>query len=61
MAGGVGGTAPKTRGEKIVWWVAFTAFSGLVSYVLVKNFLLKCSWLATSAMVRFRRRHPKRT
>lgn len=39
MAGGVGRTSPKTRGEKIVWWTAFAAFSGFVIYVLVKNFL----------------------
>jgi hypothetical protein len=38
MVGGVGGTSPKTRGEKIVWLAVFAAFSGFVIYVLVKNF-----------------------
>lgn len=36
---GVGGTSAKTRGEKFVWWVAFTAFFAFVVYVLLKNFL----------------------
>ena len=36
---GVGGTSPKTKGEKIVWWTAFAAFFAFVVYVLVKNFL----------------------
>jgi hypothetical protein len=38
MVEGVGGTSPKTRGEKIVWWTVVTAFSGFVIYVLLKNF-----------------------
>lgn len=35
---GVGGTSLKTKGQKIVWWTAFTAFSAFVVYVLIKNF-----------------------
>jgi ABC-type uncharacterized transport system permease subunit len=35
---GVGGTSPKTRGEKVVWWTAFAVFFAFVAYVLAKNF-----------------------
>ncbi|ULU26786.1 hypothetical protein DYST_03734 [Dyella terrae] len=35
---GVGGTSPKTKSEKIVWWTVAAAFFAFVVYVLVKNF-----------------------
>ncbi len=34
---GVGGTRPKTRGQKTVWWIMFTLFMGFVAYVLILN------------------------
>jgi hypothetical protein len=36
---GVGGTSPKTRVEKIIWWTMFSVFFSFVAYVLAKNFL----------------------
>jgi hypothetical protein len=36
---GVGGTTPKTKVGKIVWWIAFSAFFLFFLYVLAKNFL----------------------
>jgi hypothetical protein len=36
---GVGGTSPKTRTEKVVWWAAFGIFFLFILYVLAKNFL----------------------
>jgi hypothetical protein len=36
---GVGGTSPKTKGQKIVWWTFFTLFFGFFLYVMAKNFL----------------------
>jgi hypothetical protein len=37
MAGVAGGTSPKTKAGKIVWWSAFSAFFLFVFYVLIKN------------------------
>ena len=37
---GAGGTTPKTKAQKIVWWTAFGIFFAFVLYVLAKNFLL---------------------
>ncbi len=34
---GAGGTSPKTKSQKIVWWLAFSSLSLFVLYVLVKN------------------------
>lgn len=34
---GVGGTSPKTKGQKIVWWSAFSIFLLFGLYVLNKN------------------------
>jgi hypothetical protein len=34
---GVGGTSPKTKAAKVVWWLVFSLFSLFIGYVLVKN------------------------
>jgi hypothetical protein len=34
---GIPGSAPKTRGQKIVGVIAFTAIMGFIGYVIVKN------------------------
>jgi hypothetical protein len=36
---GLGGTSPKTKAAKIVWWIAFSTFLLFVLYVLAKNFI----------------------
>jgi hypothetical protein len=37
---GTGGTSPKTKNQKMVWWAAFGIFFLFVVYVLARNFLL---------------------
>jgi hypothetical protein len=37
---GMGGTAPKAKTQKVVWWTAFGIFFAFVFYVLAKNFLI---------------------
>jgi hypothetical protein len=34
---GVGGTSPRTKAQKIVWWTMFALFGAFVAYVLVKS------------------------
>jgi hypothetical protein len=34
---GIPGSTPKTRGQKIVGVIAFTAMMGFIVYVVVKN------------------------
>lgn len=34
---GIPGSAPKTRGQKIVGVIAFTALMGFIVYVVLKN------------------------
>jgi hypothetical protein len=34
---GVGGTSPKTKAAKAVWWILFGIFAISVIYVLIKN------------------------
>lgn len=34
---GIPGTAPKTRTQKIVGWLAFTAIMSFIVYVVLKN------------------------
>jgi hypothetical protein len=31
---GVGGTSPKTRTGRVVWWIAFSVFFAFVLYVV---------------------------
>jgi hypothetical protein len=34
---GVGGTSPRTKPERLVWWTVFSIFMGAIIYVLIKN------------------------
>jgi hypothetical protein len=34
---GVGGTSPKTKAAKVVWWILFGIFAVSVIYVLIEN------------------------
>jgi hypothetical protein len=34
---GVGGTSPRTKKQKIIWWVIFGVFALFVVYVVIKN------------------------
>ena len=34
---GVGGTSPKTKTAKIVWWTMFTLSVLFIAYVVIKN------------------------
>ncbi len=34
---GVGGTSPKTRMQRAVWWIAFSVFVAFVAYVVLHN------------------------
>lgn len=31
------GSSPKTKGQKIIWWLCFAAFFGFITYVILKN------------------------
>jgi hypothetical protein len=39
MVGIAGGTSPRTKGAKILWWIAFSISAAFVLYVLAKNLL----------------------
>lgn len=34
---GVGGTSPKTKTAKIVWWTMLTVFVLFIAYVVIKD------------------------
>jgi hypothetical protein len=36
---GVGGTRPKTKGQKVAWWVLASIFAGFIAYVLIHNYI----------------------
>ena len=36
---GVGGTRPKTTGQKVVWWIVASIFTGFIAYVLIHNYV----------------------
>jgi hypothetical protein len=34
---GLGGTSPRSKTQKIIWWSVFAVFSLFVAYLLIKN------------------------
>jgi len=34
---GVGGTSPKTKAQKLIWWIVATLFGLFVIYVLIMS------------------------
>jgi hypothetical protein len=34
---GVGGTSPRTKAQKVVWWIVFAVFGLFVIYVLLRS------------------------
>jgi hypothetical protein len=34
---GVGGSAPKTKAQQVVWWVVFAVFGLFTAYVVLEN------------------------